>query len=1695
MVGGLKLLGNYPEPEGTSLRAILDLAASVDGAGAPLTPIANLRLAIQTLTKWPSNELGALHAALQLKYEAGTNDYVSLETYRRLAKGMSAIRRLGMSADVAGAWALRDNDAANAQATTARQTREAAKSKYEYSAWLERATPLQDALRERKRLALGRFLVERSLRTETPLIAAGGKQWRNPRYWTDENDLLTYFLIDVEMCSCQLTSRIKQAMSSVQMFVQRCFLNLEQPRVEVSQQEREDTVSLNSWRQYRYNKNYRVWEAARKVLLYPENWIKPELRDDKSPFFKDLEAELAQADLTHEHAESCFRHYLEKLHEVSRLEVVGAYHEVDDEHPEDSLPPNIDLMHVVARTRADPAVYYYRRFDLNDGAWSAWEKVDVDITGDHLVPVVYNRRLHLFWLVFTEKPQKTRKQPPARASGSSKISEDTPEPPRMWEIQLAWTLRKDDGWTAKSLSRAKLIHPWERPLYSYHVKPRYKTKENILWLDVYVSPSQAFNDTRFYDPFLNARNYQTKSRFDTLGRETARPWHSSSFLFDGAIVGTKMKGLRGFYHLVDEAGGVFDPPVYATSQEYVHGGFGEPGRAIEALSGGYEIAPRLMLPDGMHYRYNRLANNQDPSNPNSLRVLEQGASRTLATGAHSPFELVFSLAQIQFDTAAWGVEPLLYQDAQRSFFIRSETELRVLGYNHTVLNRKYTFYPFYHPYSGLFLRELGRSGVDGLLQRRLQRFPHTYYPGNKFQFAAAYAPVTPNAPDVTAQRDSLDFERYGAYAPYNWEIFFHAPLLIACRLQANQRFEEAMRWFHYIFDPTNVESVESPQRFWITKPFFDHSSEDYRRQRIENLLKNLNVNLDEIRAWRNDPFNPHRIARHRPVAYQRTVVMRYIDNLIAWGDLLFRRDTLESINEAITLYVLASEILGPRPVRVPGAARPDRTYAELIADGNLDPLGNKSVPATLENLIPPPVQPTNVAPDAEPLPLLDVLYFCIPPNDELLAYWDRVADRLFKIRHCMNIEGVVRQLPLFEPPIDPALLVKAAAAGVDIGSVLSLTDVAPGHYRFQTLMAKALEFCGEVRALGDKLLSTLEKRDAEALALLRASQEPALLEATQQVRKLQIDEAEEAISALQQSKRQAEERRDYYQAREFINTWEGIALTLSGASALAETAIAAGYILAGGLKFIPTFVVGGAGFGGSPTVHTHIVDGMKVGDAAEAAVKTLRAIATSLDKYAGLANTMGSYTRRKDDWDHQGKLAQIDVAQFDRQIEGSKLRRTIAERELANLELQIEQSKTVEDYYKTKYTNNQLYDWMLQQLTTAYFSSYKLAFDMGLQAERCLQFELAQPTLSFIEFGYWDSLKKGLLAGEKLGHDLRRMEAAHLGLDNRQYELTKHVSLASVLPLKLLELKATGACDLELPEWLFDMDYPGQFRRRLKSVAITIPCITGPYTGVHATLSLVAHGIRVSEDVAAGYGNPLAPDSPRFISGRVPINSIATSTGQNDAGLFELNFNDARYLPFEGAGAVSRWRLSLPKAANQFDFDTISDVIVHVRYTAIQGGVVLNTASQTNLDQVLPRAGVVLLDMKAVFAAEWQQFVNPMGAADQLLTFALTENHFPFFARGKTVSVSGLHLFLRSSHNTAFNVVLTPPAALPAAAELAGRDPAYGQVHHLSKAAMGAARALGAWQMRVKKDTAATFRELVESDVPGMFLVLQFAVA
>ena len=101
-------------------------------------------------------------------------------------------------------------------------------------------------------------------------------------------------------------------------------------------------------------------------------------------------------------------------------------------------------------------------------------------------------------------------------------------------------------------------------------------------------------------------------------------------------------------------------------------------------------------------------------------------------------------------------------------------------------------------------------------------------------------------------------------------------------------------------------------------------------------------------------------------------------------------------------------------------------------------------------------------------------------------------------------------------------------------------------------------------------------------------------------------------------------------------------------------------------------------------------------------------------------------------------------------------------------------------------------------------------------------------------------------AGEKLFLDLKRLEAAYHENRGHDFEMIKHISLQQLDPMALIELREKGKCEFSISEILFDMDFPGHFMRRIKSVALSIPCIAGPYTSVNATLRMKEHLYRVS---------------------------------------------------------------------------------------------------------------------------------------------------------------------------------------------------------------------------------------------------------
>src|SRR5262249_42516224 len=241
------------------------------------------------------------------------------------------------------------------------------------------------------------------------------------------------------------------------------------------------------------------------------------------------------------------------------------------------------------------------------------------------------------------------------------------------------------------------------------------------------------------------------------------------------------------------------------------------------------------------------------------------------------------------------------------------------------------------------------------------------------------------------------------------------------------------------------------------------------------------------------------------------------------------------------------------------------------------------------------------------------------------------------------------------------------------------------------------------------------------------------------------------------------------------------------------------------------------------------------------------------------AARIDGFARRERDWAFQSNLAAGEITQIFKQLRAAQIREAIAEQELKNHRQQMKHAEEIERFLNEegtekngKKTNKALYTWMKREVKGLYAQCFQFAFDIAKKAERALQHELGDPNLSFLQFGYLSG-KEGLLAGEKLYFDVKRMEMAYHDLNQREYELTKHVSLLQVNPLALIQLRATGRCVVSLPEDLFDLDGPGHYFRRIKSVAVSIPCVTGPYTSVNCTLSLLKSSIRKSPLPRDGY--------------------------------------------------------------------------------------------------------------------------------------------------------------------------------------------------------------------------------------------------
>jgi hypothetical protein len=964
------------------------------------------------------------------------------------------------------------------------------------------------------------------------------------------------------------------------------------------------------------------------------------------------------------------------------------------------------------------------------------------------------------------------------------------------------------------------------------------------------------------------------------------------------------------------------------------------------------------------------------------------------------------------------------------------------------------------------------KGIDGLLSLTSQQVP--VESGESFDKLGS-SPIFITPPS-TIDADQVDFS--GVFGNYYWELFFHGPMLVSQILNTNQQFQDAENWLQYIFNPTlslslletdsfetdlmnssdsliiynfcqtgkyidgkgfvarevynitplamvnemkkqkirlqtniNVELTREIlailqnnymqselSRYWQFNPFRNHT--------LETLTQQL-TNPSEIYAYNRDPFDPHTIARLRIGAYEKTIVMKYVQNLINWGDSEFRIYTWESITSALMLYIYAYDLLGSKPQDLgPCLSEFPVNFSEILKKYASNKDGIPQFLIDLENAISLKSTYQSQITYGEDIPFNDIeAYFCVPENEKFILNWDIIENRLYNIRHCLNIDGIATPLALFEPPINPMELVKAATSGNNVLGISSLTQPNIPAYRFDFMIEKAKSLTSTLIQLGNNLLSVLEKRDEQSLSLLQSTNELNILNLTTQIKKQQIQEQEEQLAGLQQSLLSAKNRETYYSnlLSKGLNPFEISDLELRTAAIIPQE-IAIG--------------INGVSIAGylAPNIFGFSDGGMKFGDAIMAGAQISSLTSEILNQTAGIVSTGGSYVRRAEEWKFQKENATYDVSQITNNINANQFTIENAKQEIIIHKKNIEQSQSVDSFLKSKFSNKDLYQWMISRISSLYFQTYNLAQSMALKAQAAYQFEL-DSSEQMITFNYWDDLYKGLLSGESLMLSLEQMESFYIQKNTRLLEIEKNISLANEFTEEFFKFKwghnngEQGLLDFTLSQKLFDFDFPSHYCRKIKSISISIPAVVGPYQSINATLRQNSNMVIMNPNIDAvkyaiaksvsGSGDiPEQPSSSILRQNWVANQSIATSKGVNDTGMFILNFNDIQYLPFENTGAVSTWSLSLPPSTNKINFDSISDVIINIKYTALDGGTNFENQVKTIYSSLPNSVGdyikIKTFDLKQAFANNWMQMFDakPDSNNEQSITFDLTDNYW-----------------------------------------------------------------------------------------------------
>ena len=1324
------------------------------------------------------------------------------------------------------------------------------------------------------------------------------------------NDLYEYLLLDPQVSGQVTTSRIAEAIASTQLYIHRCRGWLE-PGISLPAMAEASRPGryLDHWDAY--NKRYATWAGLQRLLHHPSSYLDPELRYRKTTLFKNLEQTINQGRVTEERVEQAMRDYVGELRGVLDIRSINAY----------QVEPNIEdsPVYFVGRPMDADGTYYWRYVDSSKGgtsgrvrnpmAWSEWSKIDAPIEpeGDPTI-VFFNQRVHVMCL--HKRMSSVEHETVTYTENETQIYK--PRQVVEWELQFA-TLSTNGRWRLRSYPLQNLISTTvlHSPARVFGAELREESGSTAPYLGVFFVQPESTGEKRYL------------CRFSKLLQHVDSPGDGWEFEFE----------FKDYSSAAMKATLVYQPLKYSLT---------EPIYNISGKEGETHYFS--------YFKMNMMNFNFTKNTNGTPRITFDITAPTL-----HDFRITLNIGKADEHYYEWQdfANPVIRQTlifnfplAHHNFASDNAYHLRIyitatIGHDfvlhsliRTVIGPKtklINFHPAHHIYLVSSLLKVGQNQLfhpvkrntnwylseqmmttlaGPLLEQRMQEGTDVL-----LSWDTQAILVDPSGADWggTIINSPMRFE--GGIGQYTWELFFHVPFLIANRLLAEQRFDEAEQWFKRIFSPAgyrkadgSLDMIGSSPRYWNVRP------------------------LQQDTAWNpSSPENtddPDLIAAADPMHYKLAVYLRWLELLLARGDQLYRQQNRDSLTEAKMWYVQALQLLGPRPKMPLLLNWADPTLDEASVDNSVSL-------KLLENLF--GANPTALAPGLVGQIQVENGPFKAPFNDAVLDYWRRLEQRLFNLRNNRSIDGQPLILPLFEPPVSPTELQQARQAGDGSDPAPSMAGLGLWTQRFPLLLERARTAVQQVIQFGANLQGILERRDADSLGVLQQTQQGALLGMANEVHLANIAALEHNLASLRANRVGIEQRRLHY-ARLYdrhITHNEQRALDLR-TSANSKQSSAGKLNVAGAvLNLIPTHFTGGLAFG---------IGFKEFGGLAHAAAQVLELGALSDNGDANKLEASEQYARRREEWQAVRDQSVHDIAQLDEQIKSATEQIAMARKQVAQTELEQAYSQVVLDQLRTRFNGQTLFNWQAGRLAALYYQLYDLTVGLCARAQRSYQWETGDTT-AYLRPGNWSDTYQGLLAGESLVLSLQRMENKYLDWDRRTLDVHRTVSLQHlsnhtlskavqdllndiIPPTKpqVIEVNLEGsllAIRFNLNAMQIVDDYPNALNlgtsRLIKTLSVSLPAVLGPYQDVQAVLQYAS-------------AHPLADG----------CKAVALSHGLDDNGQFQLDFNDGKYFPFEGIPiSEGIFVLSFPNAKSRQRelLLSLTDVILHVRYTIRQPSV------------------------------------------------------------------------------------------------------------------------------------------------------------